>query len=419
MGIAPLPSAIRVNGTRIGTGVWKYVSLVPLEPSQPTRKGRTANASDAHLAILQQTGFHRHNQMINFLPAFHVLLARRPVGMAIYFVALLNLDALQILRKTKMVTVEFAIIITEWIFRQVLVYHVGTCVPCADGFIAPRGAVKKCTECPRGARSLKEKNKCVCKAGRRSFNGTCVPCEKGTAGGGYRDYCYTCSWGYIAPRSGMSKCERCPKNTTNPGQNSTRCVPIPKCKPGFIFHAISDIWGARADPECISTSEGCTAGLKRVFRKGQSVCVDSVGNVKCPPGSIYDNVSKCIMCDAGKFVTKSLKSSKLRCKYCPENSTSPGGVSTTCRPCPEGFDSYRSSYCYCDGGKYIRQSDGVCVRCPTNSVNSVEDNVACKPCVNGLKANAKQHKCICKPPMIFDADGKCVKDNTDIIFDDI
>lgn len=301
-------------------------------------------------------------------------------------------------------------------FNHRMDYPTRTCMPCPDGFVAPRGAVKKCTKCPKGAvASPYEGNVCECKPDLLSFNGTCVPCLKGTGGGWIGDSCQFCDEDSIAPRDRMSDCVECPKGTMTVGRNSTKCVPIPKCQPGYIFQTqiSGDVSGT--ERECISMQDGCTTGSKRVIRKGQSICIDNAGNVICPTGSVYNKVNKCISCDDGKYIAaKSLNSSKLICKNCPKNSISIGETATSCTPCPTGFQAdpnFGDAYCYCGQGKFIRQCDGACVRCPKGSVNSVENNVSCKRCTNGFKVDYTNQECQCKSPKIIDADGNCVKDN--------
>lgn len=287
-------------------------------------------------------------------------------------------------------------------------YKTRTCVPCSKGYYAPRGALKQCLKCPHKS-TAGLYGRCGCNAGLGLRNGTCQPCAAGTASGFFSNECTPCSPGQIAPREGMPSCIDCPEGTRTVRTDRTKCVAIPKCKPGFIF---SNMFLPFADPECISVRSGCVEGLKRVTRKRTTVCVDAERGVVCPPGSVYDNVSKCIACGLSYYVKKAPLSDLLKCKRCPLGSISPGGAVTSCTACPTGFSVLRNyeeaDYCFCKTGKYVRQSDGACVRCPTGSVNNVWNNTNCEKCVNGFTQDYVQRECQCVRPKVVNRDGKCV-----------
>lgn len=288
-----------------------------------------------------------------------------------------------------------------------------TCVPCAERHVSQPGAYKKCVKCQKGA-VVGSYGRCVCKDGLGLRNGVCVPCEKGTASGHYNS-CSVCDAGYFAPRKGMTNCISCPEGTRTVGSDRTKCVPTPKCQPGFVFR--EDFYG----DECKSIRTDCAAGLERIVRKGVHVCVNNERKIVCPPKSVFDNVSKCIACGNGFYIANLPESTRLRCKKCPFRSISEGGNSTSCTPCPAGFsasDYYDDlSYCYCKEGKYIRKSDGACMRCPTGSVSRTRNNTRCEKCSNGFTPDYYKRECVCALPNVINHFGKCVKVNDPLEYD--
>lgn len=290
-------------------------------------------------------------------------------------------------------------------------YSTRTCVPCRDGYAAPRGALKRCLKCRKGATGgyLGE---CFCKAGLGVNNGERGPCPKGTASSERSNVCLPCRAKNIAPRNGMSQCIACPHGTRTVGTDRTKCVKDPKCGPGFIFRNHDKI--ANVAPVCVSMRTGCEAGLKRVKWGNRTVCVDSSGNVRCPGGPAFDGVDKCVSCSKSYYLTKPSTSERLICLKCAPNTISQRGTVRSCTQCPKGFsdlDGYITgiSFCFCDIGKFIRARDGECVDCPEGFVNNVWNATRCEKCANGYIANDRR-KCECLKPKVIDRNGRCVEE---------
>lgn len=301
-----------------------------------------------------------------------------------------------------------------------------TCKPCPNGYTAPRGSAQSCSKCPRGM-TASDEGQCVCKPGHMFHGGQCKACPAGTTLSKNSDFesCAFCDDGYIASRPGSLECSKCPEGTSTVGNDRTRCVPAPTCPNGFVYsfpiHVPVPIYirvdDPKPQPTCVSARSGCPHGLRAAIRNGASVCVNSEGSVICPPGTIYDNDTECIVCGPTTYVSKETGSSKLSCQFCPGSSFSTGRNVQKCTRCPKGFIAlpYVPKFftCYCPHGKYI-QSDGACVKCPEGSFSDPSDPHKCRRCSKGfslIRQNGMD-RCSCKIPMVINSTGFCVQDFT-------
>lgn len=296
-------------------------------------------------------------------------------------------------------------------YNQRVQYSTRTCVPCREGYAAPRGALKRCLKCAKGATGGYF-GKCFCKAGFGMQNGVCRPCLKGTVSPENANECLPCWSISVAPRNAMSQCTACPHGTRTIGKDRTKCVKDPKCGPGSILRNHDSI--ANVAPSCVSMRTGCEAGLERVKLRGRTVCVDRSGKVACPSGSVFDNVNKCVSCTNSRYLSKSFPQGRLVCKKCGAGTISQGGTVRSCTQCPEGFSTSHEydrdiSYCYCDAGKYIRANTGACENCPEGSVNNAWNATHCEKCANGYIASNRK-TCECIGLKVIDRDGNCVED---------
>lgn len=292
------------------------------------------------------------------------------------------------------------------------------CVPCPDGYAAYSGAMETCIKCPDGATGGLF-GRCECKEGYMSHNGQCIPCPIGTSTDAGADYgCNPCADGYIAPREGMTRCLKCPKGLGIVDTNRTRCTAIPKCPTGYIYRKPLNLYYAQAT--CVSTQSGCFPGTRPVIRRGKVLCVNSKGEVVCPPGSLFDKDNMCISCGPMYYAVKAKGSPRRTCQRCPNGSYSFGGNATSCTHCPSGFSILEGLpedfICTCPSGNYIQSDNGACVRCPLGTESDPSDPHKCQPCTKGFSLTSRYDRyCGCKRPNVINGTGFCVPDDSPML----
>lgn len=300
-------------------------------------------------------------------------------------------------------------------FNHRVDYKSRTCVRCPDGYASNQGVADRCQKCPLGATGV-YRGRCECKPGRMFINGKCQLCPPGTSYLG--SSCYQCEPGYIAPRSGMLECLKCPTGLITVGNDRTRCRPVPSCPKGF-FHSFP-LEVPYAKHQCVSTRSRCPPRSDAVITNGALLCKNSSGNVVCPPGFFYDNVNLCQQnCRSKYYLTKSGSSKRLSCRQCPRGTYSVGPNAKNCKKCPPGFlgsnQSIRGSTCFCPAGRYIQRRTGACVKCPPGMITDSSDSYKCRECENGFSLVSYSTECVCESPKVLNGTGFCVHDNSSTV----
>lgn len=195
----------------------------------------------------------------------------------------------------------------------------------------------------------------------------CHICSPGTySWGGNFDTCLSCPSNTYTPYKGVvdiSLCTPCPPNYTSPPSSSTcfrrrtrrsstsstysspLSLPL-RTRCGHFF--IPPPQGVSYFPSrrCVSPITGCPAGLHLKLWARRVICADKKGIVKCPIGTIFDGVDRCLKCPTGSKIVPAKEDRKWMCERCSGNSVSSGGVTDKCITCKCGFArSYNGSNC--------------------------------------------------------------------------
>ena len=258
------------------------------------------------------------------------------------------------------------------------------CERCPRGTVSRGGLQTECEKCPPGQRPGDSPGACRCPQGMFRAGTKCEPCPPGTGGNFVnvigRNGCIACGLGTFASRRGSRRCTPCPLGTFSDEEGAARCKRCPTgSAPNRTPRFILTIPGST---RCVSITTGCTLGSQPTRDAfGDLVCQ----RMDCLVGTPVEDIGiKCLPCRPGTRLVEE------RCRVCPIDAVSDGGVITECTQCNNGLfrSFFDDSKCACDGdpgtGKGIQ--DGVCKDCPPGSHGSPNFS-ECMECRKGFFAS--------------------------------
>lgn len=305
------------------------------------------------------------------------------------------------------------------------------CRRCPSGTFSKEGA-SVCKKCPPNTVSEEWSPKCLrCGPGKEVQFRNCGKCAKGSYSSAIANLdCTDCPPGFTTKRKGAKRASDCTKIPP------PRCVIMNKpscgnCDQGSFFNAelqcepcppgtFSKRRGARSCTLCppgtfaaFSFSDRCApcpAGSSSTVA-GSRIC--KINGAPCPSNHFEDNNGVCQTCDRSSRYDVPSKS----CKPCPEGTFTTGGIDTTCKSCPSGFEYVPSLQdCLCEPGRFLTpsgtcqlcpmgtrrtsNSEGpLCARCSRGTFSNKLGAVECTPCPEGMFQDEEgQNQCKPCPP---------------------
>lgn len=279
-----------------------------------------------------------------------------------------------------------------------------TCIPCPSDMVSKGGDDPKCRRCPQGKvplgdETILERSDCECAPGTvDDMRGGCMACPPGyiwqrdfsvrfQSQGLKREsrmvpgHCAACPVSSFTSRSGATKCEVCPDGTFQDEDASAQCKKCPKGSRSVgepFDDGLNKSLTVRTSCEVEETA--CRAGEIRTNPRRCEV-------KSCPAGTALIK-DRCGLCKRGQVYDQKM----LRCRKCPRDSVSDGGLQTTCVKCPPGKKrDFDGSRCECDRDKAgFGELDGRCQVCPAGwflMSNNYRLESRCAPCMPGYFTN--------------------------------
>ncbi|XP_028404268.1 receptor tyrosine-protein kinase let-23-like isoform X2 [Dendronephthya gigantea] len=245
------------------------------------------------------------------------------------------------------------------------------CVNCPLNTFQPHAGQTACLSCPSGKitvnTSTVKKEDCI------------KECEPGLIFSHEQGMCTFCTYDTYKPTRGQTECIKCPNGTVTykdgPNINITDCGE--ECKPGNRFNRA--LWRCEKCPRnttqpnkgleiCIT----CPADRPITEHEGTVEERDCIG--VCQPGSFYDKTQQnCKSCEKKSYQPNSGAS---RCEKCPQNHTTFETESTALEQCVKE----------CSPGSHHVNKTEKCILCEKDSYQSQSGQESCIKCENGEMA---------------------------------
>lgn len=274
------------------------------------------------------------------------------------------------------------------------------CRKCEAGEVSEGGVETQCKRCTGDTTPDRQSSICGCPAGTYHSNSLCVPCPKGTYNidDGLRlDVCDKCDADMVAEKDGSVECKPCPAGMV-PNKYRTKCV---KCPKGLVANfLILSPWVNEPSGHwtCVNPATGCPNNFLRLGPYDDEYYYWDCEPRTCHRSASVDEVGiSCFPCEKGY---KLVEGEVPRCQRCSVSEVSAGGLSETCKRCPNNMlrDAKQGDKCSCVGPNAIGRGlkDGICNPCPTGWY-AEENDLVCKPCPGGtfgpLEGESECYEC--------------------------
>lgn len=259
------------------------------------------------------------------------------------------------------------------------------CQLCGNNEVGRGGLSETCIRCQGNTKPDRERKFCACSAGSvLASPHLCKMCPRGTHNP-YdlysKAHCGTCNVDMAARDEGETECKACPDGFL-PNEDRSGCR---KCREGLVPNYIrqpTHMTWRRGHWFCIKPQTGCEWRQKRKN-------ISFSDTYECERPTCPRNATKAeigTICSGCRKGYKMIYGESPYCTPCGDREVSEGGVSTTCKKCPNNFesDSKDGSKCVCDGssGMGLELVNGMCRTCRKGTYASRSDN-KCRKCPGG------------------------------------